>query len=150
MRWFKLLVFSSLPAIFHILGPRPDQLQKSKVNLDLQVNGFSGQGASLHLAAFTNEDGFPDSDSPSLTRKYKISKGQKSTSLKIKLPAGDYAIAIFEDLNGNGSLDRNFFGIPTEPYGFSRNFQPSISAPDFSDCSIHLEKSQSISIKLIN
>src|SRR5690606_17095923 len=35
------------------------------------------------------------------------------------LPAGDYAVAMYHDRNGNGKLDSNLVGIPTEPYGFS-------------------------------
>jgi uncharacterized protein (DUF2141 family) len=34
---------------------------------------------------------------------------------------GDYGVAIVHDSNGNGKQDRNFIGIPTEPYGFSNN-----------------------------
>ncbi|MGE0797631.1 MAG: DUF2141 domain-containing protein [Lautropia sp.] len=37
------------------------------------------------------------------------------------LPAGDYAIAVMHDRNGNDQLDSNLFGVPTEPYGFSNN-----------------------------
>jgi uncharacterized protein (DUF2141 family) len=29
------------------------------------------------------------------------------------------AISLFQDLNGNGTLDRNAFGIPSEPWGAS-------------------------------
>lgn len=35
------------------------------------------------------------------------------------LAAGDYAIAIYHDRNGNQKLDSNLLGIPKEPYGFS-------------------------------
>jgi uncharacterized protein (DUF2141 family) len=34
---------------------------------------------------------------------------------------GSYAIAVFHDTNGNGKLDRNFIGLPSEPYGFSND-----------------------------
>ncbi|MBM6593471.1 DUF2141 domain-containing protein [Microvirga pudoricolor] len=34
---------------------------------------------------------------------------------------GTYAIAVFHDLNGNAKLDRNFIGLPNEPYGFSND-----------------------------
>jgi uncharacterized protein (DUF2141 family) len=34
---------------------------------------------------------------------------------------GSYAIAVFHDVNGNGQLDRNFIGLPNEPYGFSND-----------------------------
>lgn len=35
------------------------------------------------------------------------------------LPPGRYAVAVFHDRNGNGTLDSSLFGQPGEPYGFS-------------------------------
>ncbi len=35
------------------------------------------------------------------------------------LPPGEYAISVVHDENGNGKLDTNFFGMPTEAFGFS-------------------------------
>ncbi|MBX9933920.1 MAG: DUF2141 domain-containing protein [Methylobacterium sp.] len=32
---------------------------------------------------------------------------------------GVYAVAAFQDVNGNGKLDRTGLGLPLEPYGFS-------------------------------
>ena len=32
---------------------------------------------------------------------------------------GGYAVAAFQDVNGNGRLDRTGLGLPLEPYGFS-------------------------------
>ena len=37
------------------------------------------------------------------------------------LPAGDYAMRAFHDLNGDGEMSRNPFGMPTEPFAFSNN-----------------------------
>jgi uncharacterized protein (DUF2141 family) len=37
------------------------------------------------------------------------------------VPPGQYAIRLFHDVNGNGQLDTNPFGIPTEPFAFSNN-----------------------------
>jgi uncharacterized protein (DUF2141 family) len=37
------------------------------------------------------------------------------------VPHGEYAIAVFVDVNGNGKMDKNFLGIPKEQYGFSNN-----------------------------
>lgn len=33
--------------------------------------------------------------------------------------AGGWAVAAYQDINGNGRLDRTGLGLPTEPYGFS-------------------------------
>lgn len=37
-----------------------------------------------------------------------------------KLPYGTYAVALFQDINENGEMDRNMIGIPSEPYAFSK------------------------------
>ena len=37
------------------------------------------------------------------------------------LPAGDYAARAFHDVNGDGEMNTNPFGMPTEPYAFSNN-----------------------------
>ena len=47
------------------------------------------------------------------------------------LPHGEYAIAVFVDLNGNGKMDKNFLGIPKEQYGFSNNVMGKMAAPSF-------------------
>lgn len=46
------------------------------------------------------------------------------------LPPGRYAIAAYHDLNGNGRLDKQTFGLPAEPYGFS-NDVGRIAPPSF-------------------
>jgi uncharacterized protein (DUF2141 family) len=37
------------------------------------------------------------------------------------LPAGQYAIAAFQDTNNNQKLDKKWFVLPKEPYGFSND-----------------------------
>ena len=37
------------------------------------------------------------------------------------LPAGDYAVKAFHDVNGDGEMNANPFGMPTEPFAFSNN-----------------------------
>lgn len=38
-----------------------------------------------------------------------------------RLEPGRYAVAAYQDLNGNGELDRSLLGLPTEPYGFTND-----------------------------
>lgn len=37
------------------------------------------------------------------------------------LPAGDYAVKAFHDVNGDGRMNTNPFGLPVEPFAFSNN-----------------------------
>ena len=49
------------------------------------------------------------------------------------VPHGDYGIAVFHDENGNGKNDRNFLGIPKEPYGFSNNARRKFGPPAWNE-----------------
>ncbi len=67
------------------------------------------------------------------------------------LPPGRYAVAAFQDLNGNGVLDTNLLGIPTEPYGFSRNAIGNLGPPSFEAAAIAMDgQDLTISIALRN
>lgn len=37
------------------------------------------------------------------------------------LPSGRYAARLFHDVDGDGQMDTNPFGLPVEPYAFSNN-----------------------------
>ncbi len=53
------------------------------------------------------------------------------------LPAGDYAVMVSHDENGNGRLDTNVLGMPVEGYGFSNN--PNVMRkPTFDEARIAL------------
>ena len=56
------------------------------------------------------------------------------------LSPGDYAISCFHDVNGNGKLDTNLLGVPTEPYGFSNNTRPKFRAPYWKEAKFYLNK----------
>jgi len=40
---------------------------------------------------------------------------------------------VFHDENGNGKNDRNFLGIPKEPYGFSNNARRKFGPPTWTE-----------------
>jgi uncharacterized protein (DUF2141 family) len=46
---------------------------------------------------------------------------------------GRYAMSAFHDRNGNGKLDRGPFGIPKEPFGFSRDARAMMGPPSFDE-----------------
>ncbi|AFC25401.1 hypothetical protein SGRA_2673 [Saprospira grandis str. Lewin] len=65
-----------------------------------------------------------------------------------QLPPGQYALAFFQDLNGNGRLDLNFFGIPTEPYGFSNDPKILAGPPSFKAASFSLKPKENKLIRI--
>ena len=91
---------------------------------------------TIHIALFTASDDFPDSSTRTEGLILKIEQ-QSATGTFKDLPENDYAIAVFHDENGNNKLDKNFFGVPKEPYGFSGNSK-SLMPPSFDEASTAL------------
>ena len=54
------------------------------------------------------------------------------------LPAGSYAVSAAHDVNGNGKPDKNFVGIPTEPWAVSNNVRPTLRPPRFAEAAFVL------------
>jgi uncharacterized protein (DUF2141 family) len=74
----------------------------------------------------------------------------KSAVVFGNLDPGQYAAIVFHDENANGKLDRNFLGVPSEPYGFSNNVQGFFSPPSFAAAAMPLgDGNQAIRIKMI-
>lgn len=49
-----------------------------------------------------------------------VAAGERSVTFD-GLAAGEYGVRAFHDVNGDGRMNTNPFGIPTEPYAFSNN-----------------------------
>ena len=61
--------------------------------------------------------------------------------------AGRYAVAAVHDVNGNGQVDRNSYGAPTEPSGVSGKGLQAGAVPKFEDSAFNVS-SKSVRIKV--
>lgn len=50
---------------------------------------------------------------------------------EMQVRPGRYAFAFAHDEDGDGELDRDFLGIPSEGYGFSNDVRPALSLPSW-------------------
>jgi uncharacterized protein (DUF2141 family) len=64
-----------------------------------------------------------------------------SVTLDLKLPAGEYALSVFQDVDDNGKLARNFIGLPKEPAGLSNNATPGFGPPKYKDAKFRIADS---------
>ena len=74
--------------------------------------------------------------------------GTGTATYRFVLPNGTYAIGIFVDANYNNEMDRNFFGVPKEQYGFSNDAKGSFGPPSFKDASFTVSGDISLQINL--
>ncbi len=101
--------------------------------LKVDITGIKSAEGIVRIGLENSEDAFD---------KGELSKAQfRSLELAAKLgrlegvfealPSGTYAIKVFHDANSNGKLDSNFFGLPTEAYGFSNNVRGTLGPAKF-------------------
>ena len=97
------------------------------------VSSLVSTTAFVRLYFYNTREGFLKSGKWAFSRAVKPA-GKSEFSIPVDLPKGEWAVAITQDLNNNDKVDKNFLGIPTEPYAFSNNVRPTIAAPDFNEC----------------
>lgn len=140
-----MLYLLSALSLFASLSTPPASPKKISLTVDIQDLRVS-KGA-IYVALFRSANDFPEGK-PADSKK--VNAGGKSVQAQFSVEPGDYAIAVYHDENGNGKMDKRMFGIPKEPYGFSNNFKPVMSAPKFGDCKFSVgDSGKAISIKLI-
>ena len=62
-------------------------------------------------------------------------------------PAGDVAVLVYVDENGNNLLDKNFIGIPKEPLGISNNYRPK-GPPSFERAKFSASENEPMAIDI--
>ena len=115
--------------------------------LTVQVAGVASDEGQILVAVYDRAEGFLKKGKAIMGVRAKAVSG--ITELHIdNLPAGQYALAIYHDKNGNDELDTNWLGIPKEPIGFSNAKMRAFGPPDFEDCSFSFDSDKQIHIEL--
>jgi len=99
-------------------------------DLTIRIDGVQTGGGQVMVALYDSADGF-------LKRSIKAAAAPAtagSTTVVIDdVPAGEYGIALYHDANGNGKMDSNPMGMPTEDFAFSNNARGNMGPPSFAD-----------------
>ena len=106
-------------------------------DITIRLQGLRNDSGRVYLALFS-----PDKGVPFPEEKGMILGGWRLASTKTLavtyhgLPEGRYAVTAFHDENGNGEMDFNVLGIPTEGYGFSNDAAGFMGPPKFEQAAI--------------
>ena len=117
----------------------------SAQTLTLKVEGIEHVKGNLLVGIYSSEESFMRK--PAFGFKVEVI----DTTLSIPcrgLPAGTYAISLFQDENGNGILDTGSFGRPTEKFGFSNNAEGVMGAPAYKKCRFEWKEDTTMVIQL--
>ncbi len=124
---------------------------QSKHVLRVELENAKGGQGKCHACLFEQAEGFPTEPEKARQCLAAPVAGGKSTLVFRDLPTGTYAVAAYYDRNGNGKLDNNAFGIPSEPNAASNQAKGRFGPPPFDKASFRLAQAeQKIVIKFDN
>ncbi len=133
MKTIILTISLAVTSIF--MQAQSEQLsEKNGTTITITVPTQSNEG-NIVLGLYT-EDVFMVA-APTMSASAPVKDG-KSVAVFENVPAGTYAILLFQDKNGNNQMDFEPNGMPTEPYGASNNVM-SMGPPSWSDSSFELK-----------
>jgi uncharacterized protein (DUF2141 family) len=116
-------------------------------DLTIEVSGITPGRGQIYVAVYDGPDTFPTAGQQRTGRILEASAQSLVVHFE-DLPPGEYAAAAFQDVNGNGKLDKNFLGMPREPYGFSNAARGSAGPPKFSAAAVTLNPDGTTTIVL--
>lgn len=101
------------------------------------VNGISTTEGQIAAALYQNQDDYQNQANHLGTRVGVT--GQQVEIVFPAVPAGEYAIRLFHDVNNNQTLDKSSFGIPNEPYAFSNNARGAMGPATWESAKFRVE-----------
>lgn len=108
----------------------------SASDLTVTVEGIAKQQGSIMLGLFDEASYKGDGavDGANLTV-----EGDSVTVTFEGLEPGEYAVRLYHDVNDDGELNTNPFGMPTEPYAFSNDAKGRFGPAKWDDAKFSVE-----------
>ena len=114
----RLLPIAAALAVAALVVAAPVAAQSADNRQTFTFETGAETGAVM-VALYADEAAY-ESGAPSRAARVDVAAGERAVVFE-NLPAGAYGMKAFHDVNGNGKMDVNPFGMPTEPFAFSNN-----------------------------
>ena len=116
-------------------------------NITVFIKGIDNTKGNIEIGLYNSKTNFTIYDKNYKGATLTPSKSGVSYTFK-NIPVGTYAIAVWHDENKNQKIDKNWFGVPTESYGFSLNKYGTFGPPYFKDVSFRISSNQKKSLTI--
>ena len=114
--------------------------------LSVNLQGVRAQAGKISVSVVDSQDAW-DGKAKRVQGETVAPSGDTARITFKDLKPGTYAVMIVHDENGNGKLDTNLVGMPTEGYGFSNN--PRVMRkPTWDEARFDLQADQVIDVTL--
>jgi len=98
--------------------------------INVAVSGIKDNTGSIRCGLFNSADSFPKDGKEYQGVEAPIANGQATCTFN-NVPPGTYAVAYFKAAPGQTKMKTGMFGMPQDPYGFSRNATIGMGPPSF-------------------
>ena len=88
-------------------------------SLTISLTGIETPSGTIRIGLFAGQEDYEGG--PGLTGAAVPVEGETASVTLEGLAPGAYGIKLFHDVNDNGEMDTNPFGMPVEPYAVSNN-----------------------------
>jgi uncharacterized protein (DUF2141 family) len=115
-------------------------------SLEVKFDSLKNKNGQVCLTLFGGPKGFPAGGKGSnlkSSRCVAVEKGASNVTFT-NLPYGNYAIAAIHDINSDGQLNKNAFGLPSEGFGFSNNPPLRYGPASFADSQFFLSGTKTV------
>lgn len=145
---FKTAVLA-LSLIF--IGFNANSQSSTKTAFTLKITNVKNATATIHIGFYKKENDFPTQQKHAFAKEIVPSNTGEITVSWNDVPEGEYALAIYQDIDTNAKMKTNMFGYPKEPFAFTQNFKPKMSKPKFDQCKINFNsQNNTFTVKLID
>lgn len=114
-------------------------LASQAADLIVWVGNIQQDAGQVMVGIFDTAEAFPKTVSKGafVPAKERDASGRVRVVVSGLLP-GQYAASVFHDIDGNGKLNSNLMGLPTEPYGFSNDARGTFGPPSFKEAAFSM------------
>ena len=140
---------STLAGLMILAAGAASAREAKTANLAVTFTGITKTTGAIMMAMFDSQAAYEGDDAKPI-RVAVVPAGSAEVSTAFEgLAPGHYAIKLYHDVNGDGKMNTNPFGMPTEPYAFSNNAKGNMGPAKWPDAMFNLdigENKQSITI----
>lgn len=141
MKWITALLIT-LSLLF---GMAPTH--KEELTITVTIDGLRNENGYVAVALHNGDTEFPGGEG-FMNEYVEAKKGSIEVVFK-KVPAGEYAIAVLHDENGDEEMSFNEYGMPLEGFGFSNEAKAEAGPPEFGEASFDVSENSDQYVEIV-
>ncbi len=142
IRFCVFVAIAAGPLAMHVETGSAQSKSASGGTLVVEVDGFRNSEGRARAGLFRSDEGFPLDVDDVDTKVEAPIKNKKATLKFTDVPHGTYSVVVYHDEDADGSLDKNWVGMPTEGAGVYKPVTSRLPPPDFEDCKFRFDKAK--------